>query len=357
VVETVNVAVDAPAATVTEAGTVALVLLDDRLTLSPLEGAGPLRVTVPVELLPPTTEVGEIAMLCSAEGVTASIVVFVTEPKTAVMVAVVVVATDEVVIVKVAVEPPAATFTEVGTVTLVVLDDKLTLVAPGPAGPVRVTVPVEVFPPTRVLGDTVRPDSCAAVIASVADFVVLPCEPVILTVVYAPTAEVPILNVTDVAPANTVTLAGTVALALLDERLITVPPGPAAPLSVTVPIADVPPRTEVGETLMPASVAGVIVSVAVSVTLPSKAVIVAEVLADTAVVEIVKVADVAPAKTVTEAGTVPLALPEDRLTSVPFGPAGPLRVMVPVDGFPPVTEVGETERALKVAGVIVSVAV
>ena len=51
---TVNVALLAPAATVTLAGTVAVdVLLLDRETATPPLGAGPLSVTVPVEVCPP----------------------------------------------------------------------------------------------------------------------------------------------------------------------------------------------------------------------------------------------------------------------------------------------------------------
>ena len=54
----VNVAVVDPAATVTEAGTVALALLLERVTVKPPVGAVPLRVTVPVLEEPPITEVG-----------------------------------------------------------------------------------------------------------------------------------------------------------------------------------------------------------------------------------------------------------------------------------------------------------
>ena len=58
-VDTVNVAVVAPAATLTVAGTVDAVLLDLSATLRVLpEATGPLRVTVPVEGLPPATDVG-----------------------------------------------------------------------------------------------------------------------------------------------------------------------------------------------------------------------------------------------------------------------------------------------------------
>ena len=56
---TANVAVVAPAATVTLAGTpAAVVLLLESVTCAPPAGAGPLNVTVPVEELPPVTLVG-----------------------------------------------------------------------------------------------------------------------------------------------------------------------------------------------------------------------------------------------------------------------------------------------------------
>jgi hypothetical protein len=58
VVVTVNVALELPAATVTLRGTVAAALLLDSDTTMPPVGAAPVKVTVPVEGLPPTTLVG-----------------------------------------------------------------------------------------------------------------------------------------------------------------------------------------------------------------------------------------------------------------------------------------------------------
>src|SRR5271166_612666 len=58
VVVTLKVAVVAPAGTVTLAGTVAEALLLDKPTESPPVGAALPKVTVPVDEVPPVTEVG-----------------------------------------------------------------------------------------------------------------------------------------------------------------------------------------------------------------------------------------------------------------------------------------------------------
>lgn len=59
---TVNVALDLPAAMLTEAGTVAWVLLLASLTTMPPFGAGPLSVTVPVAGVPPDKSLGFTAI-------------------------------------------------------------------------------------------------------------------------------------------------------------------------------------------------------------------------------------------------------------------------------------------------------
>ncbi len=57
------------------------------------------------------------------------------------------------------------------------------------------------------------------------------------------------MKVALVAPAATVTLAGTVTAALLSCSVTTAPPDDAAAVSVTVPVALFPPVTDVGDTL------------------------------------------------------------------------------------------------------------
>ncbi len=78
--------------------------------------------------------------------------------------------------------------------------------------------------------------------------------------------------------------------------------------------------------------------------------IVTEVVADTAVVVTVKVAEVAPAGTVTEAGTVADVEFDETPTGEPPVGAADLRVIVPVLLFPPTTEAGERLSALRRTG-------
>ena len=78
-VVTVNVAVVAFAGTVTLPGTCAMeVLLLDKVTTAPPAGAGLVRVTVPVEVLPPVTEVGFMAKEVNDGAVTVNAAVRVT---------------------------------------------------------------------------------------------------------------------------------------------------------------------------------------------------------------------------------------------------------------------------------------
>jgi hypothetical protein len=67
-VVTAKVAVELPGATITLAGTTADVLLLESVTVAPPAGAAPVKVTVPVEGLPPSTLAGSSVMLDNATG-------------------------------------------------------------------------------------------------------------------------------------------------------------------------------------------------------------------------------------------------------------------------------------------------
>src|SRR5437879_1615187 len=160
---TENVALVDPAATVTLDGTVAEVLLLERLTVTPPLGAAPLRVTVPVEGDPPVTLLGlseiEVSVGLDEEGITvreagprtppfASTTLFGSEAVTAL------VFTENVALVD-----PAATVTLDGTVAEVLLLERFTVTPPLGAAPLRVTVPVEGDPPVTLLGLSVIAES------------------------------------------------------------------------------------------------------------------------------------------------------------------------------------------------------
>ena len=77
-VVTVKVAVVVFAGTVTFAGTLAAPgLLLNKLTTAPLAGAGPVKITVPVDEVPPITEVGFSVTELDEGGVTVKFAVLV----------------------------------------------------------------------------------------------------------------------------------------------------------------------------------------------------------------------------------------------------------------------------------------
>jgi len=167
--------------------------------------------------------------------------------------------------VKLALVVPAATVTLAGVLAApVLLLDSETTAPPDGAGPLNVTVPVELcVPPVTVVGFKLRAErviggGAAGLTVNVAVLVVPPYDAVIVTAVDAVTALVLTVNVALVAPAATVTLAGVLAApVLLLESETAAPPDGAAPLSVTVPVEDcVPPVTVVGFKLSVESVTG-----------------------------------------------------------------------------------------------------
>jgi len=116
VVLTVNIADVALAGTTTDAGTVVDPELLDKSTVMPPVGAGPFKVTVPVDDIPPATVVGFKLSEFSAGGETVRIAVNVAELNVAPMVTGVVAATGNDLTVNVAVVVLAGICTVAGTV-------------------------------------------------------------------------------------------------------------------------------------------------------------------------------------------------------------------------------------------------
>jgi hypothetical protein len=144
--------------------------------------------------------------------------------------------------VKVVVVEPAGTVTLAGTVTGS-FPVNVTNAPPAGAAAVRVTVAVTVLPPTTVeaLRASDRPAGGAAVTVSCGE-TAFPFSDAVI--VMLPDATAVIVKVPVVAPAATVTDAGTVATAalLLDSETMEPPAGAAAP-TVTVPWTVAPATT------------------------------------------------------------------------------------------------------------------
>jgi len=147
-----NVTDDEPAAAVTVFATRADDWLLLKATLSPPVGAGPVRVKVPVELTLPPTVVGFNVKLLREAGLIVKVPVAADPVILAVTFAAVDATTAVVTHVKVAELEPAVTVMVEGPPHAADDDVKVTLTPPLGATPVRVTAPVEWFPPTMLLG-------------------------------------------------------------------------------------------------------------------------------------------------------------------------------------------------------------
>ncbi len=173
------------------------------------------------------------------------------------------------------------------------------------------------------------------------------------------TASVFIVNSALSSPRGTLTVAGTIT-DLEDELNFTASaplPGPGSALSVTWPLALVPPFTEDGLTLRLMISNGVSVSVAVWVSPAYLAVIVTDSVLVTGLCVTVKLMLELPAATFTEAGTLASFVFE--LVSVTVSPgeaARPLKLTVPTTAVlePPTTVLGKSETFSRPAGWIAS---
>jgi hypothetical protein len=180
---------------------------------------------------------------------------------------------------------------------------------------------------------------------------------VTVTSVGSDTRVVVTVKVAELAPASTVTVAGTVAEAgSLLLRETTIPPSGAGPLRVTVPVAVLPPVTEFGSSVKPVSDGGLTVTEALALVPFDVAVIVAGVAAATGDVVTVKSTEVAPSGMVTDPGTVTAgSLLVRPMISPPVGVVEP-KVTVPVTDVPPITLEGATATPVTAGGSTVNVA-
>lgn len=190
--------------------------------------------------------------------------------------------------------------------------------------------------------------------------VVPPNEPETLTAVELVTVLVVTAKLALVAPAGTVTLAGTPLTLELSESETTAPPLGAARLKVTVPVEELPPATLGGlsdnaDSVSAVAVAGFTVKTVDTVPLLD-AEMVARVVALTVEVVSAKLALVWPAGTRTLDGTVAAALLLDRNTPTPPAGAATFNATVPVADDPPVNAAGFIETEITDGIVVVGVA-
>jgi len=152
-VVTVNVVLEEPAGTVTDAGTVAAeVMLDDSVTTVPPVGALAFNVTVPVDVPPPITLVG-FKLIPVNPGMLSVRVLFSEKPLyVPVIVTGVLTATLLVVIEKVVWVAPAGMVTVPGTTAFALFDVNVTAAPPAGAAAGMTTVPVTVVPPSAGSG-------------------------------------------------------------------------------------------------------------------------------------------------------------------------------------------------------------
>jgi hypothetical protein len=219
-----------------------------------------------------------------------------------------------------------------------------TVEPPEGAAELRVTVPVELFPPVTLVGFKVTEETFTTGVPVTVRNACATLDPSVAVIadVWVPVMDVVVtVNEALVLPAATVTLPGTLAKLNWLESDTVAPPEGAGPSRVSVPCDDEPAVTLVGfnVTVVTAN-AGVMFTEACPESDPSAAVIVAAVFEVTDEVVTVNVAVVLPAGTVTLLGTLAELLLLESVITVPPEGAAMVRVTVPVELRPAATVVG-----------------
>jgi hypothetical protein len=336
----------APLETVTEAGTVRAALLELNATEKPPEGAVLFKVAVQTPVVFGLIVAGQVNEESCVGDVSARANVRLIPLAEAVIVAVTSAPTAAAVAVKVPVVAEAATVTDEGTVTLALLLDSDTVIPPAWAGRLSDTVQVEVPGPWTEAGahDTLL--SCGSAETTTVSVRVTPLAPAVTVTVWSLDTDPAVaVKLALLAPFGTETEEGTVSAALLLDRLTAKLPV-AFLLSVTEQEIEAPAATLAGHATELNVTGAVSVTENVRVTPFADAVMIAVMSEATAAVEAAKVAAVDDAATVTDAGTVTLALLLDKDTARPPATAGRLRVTVQVDDAGPCTEAGVHDKLL-----------
>jgi hypothetical protein len=348
-VVTVKVAVVAPAATTTDAGTDAAPGVPDvSVTVVPLGlGATEPIVTVPEEVVPPVTAVGLTTTPVTTGAVMARLAVLLDEPVDAVIVDDALALTGVVLMVNVPVVAVPEIVTDVTeSVAAALLDARLTVTDPPVGEPLSVTVPIDDAPPATDVGLRVTEEGVGTMTLRVTELVLAPTVAVIVTVVFADWNVLFTGNENVVCPAGIFTEEATVATDVFEEdRSTTSPPVGAAFASVTVPLAVWPPNMVVPVNVSVTVLAAVRPSVPVVEDPLAEAVIVAVCSVETTLVVTVNVIEVEPAGTVTvpPVGTMAAVSLEESVTTTPPVGAACVRVTVPTEDAPPTTLAGLNE--------------
>jgi hypothetical protein len=253
---------------------------------------------------------------------------------------------------KVAEVESAATVTEAGTVNTALLVDRETTAPPVGAAVPRVTVQVDEPLEVSESGSQERLGATVPASRPMEKVTEEPDRDAVMTAVLsAAMLEAVAVKLAEVALAGMVTEAGTVSVGLSSERETTAPPVGAALLRVTVQVAEAPEVSEAG--LQERLVGTVLVSSPMEkVTEEPERDAVMTAVPPAVMVEAVaeKVAEVAPAAIVTEAGTVSAALLSERETTAPPVGAGLLRATVQVLLAPEVRVAGAQLRPVSRVG-------
>jgi hypothetical protein len=239
-----NVAVVVPAVIVTDGGTVSKLLLLASVTLEPPMGATWVSVTVQVLTALCARLVGlQVTPETSTGARRPMLAVWKLPPRIAVTVTLWLLAIElAAVALKAAVVAPAATITEAGTVSQVLLLSSATLDPPVGAAWVSVTVQVLTALCARLVGLQVTPETRTPVSRLMVTVRELLPRVAVKVALWLLAIEAPAvaLNVAVVAPAATVTEAGTVSEALLLASVTLDPPVGAVVFKVTVQLATAP---------------------------------------------------------------------------------------------------------------------